>query len=97
MVRSRFLDSARRDRLATLKLRLLRPDIEIIDEPPRSDVLEFLDGVQPLHRVVLMMRYVDDLTVPAIAEEIGRDVAATHSLLARARADLRRLRLDATS
>ncbi len=96
VTRSRFLDGVRRDRLASAKLRLLRSEVDIVDEPSRSEVLELLEGLQPLHRLVLMMRYVDDLTVPMIAQEVGRDVTATHSLLARARAELRRQRLDAT-
>lgn len=97
VVRSRFLDGVRRKRLSASKLGLVRPDVEIVEDPTRREVLALLDGVQPLHRAVLMMRYVDDLPVPAIAAEIGRDVTATHSLLARARAELRRHRSDVTS
>ena len=97
VTRSRFIDGARRDRLAAMKLTLLRTDHEVDDEPTRSDVLELLAGVQPLHRVVLLMRYCDDMSVPTIAAEIGRQIPATNSLLARARADLRRQRSGASS
>jgi RNA polymerase sigma-70 factor (ECF subfamily) len=39
----------------------------------------------PDHQAVLSLRYLDDLTVPAVAEALGRSVHATESLLARAR------------
>ena len=55
----------------------------------RAEVLQWLQVVDPLHRVVLMARYVDGLTVPEIADSIGRSTTATHSLLARAREQLR--------
>jgi DNA-directed RNA polymerase specialized sigma24 family protein len=38
-----------------------------------------------------VLRYVDDLSVPAVATAIGRNLTATNSLLARARAELRRV------
>jgi RNA polymerase sigma-70 factor (ECF subfamily) len=34
---------------------------------------------------VLSLRYLDDLTVPEVADALGRSVHATESLLARAR------------
>jgi RNA polymerase sigma-70 factor (ECF subfamily) len=91
VARSRFFDWARRDRRAKAKMVLLHPVRETPDdEPSRTDVLDSLDRLQPLHRAVLMMRYVDRLPVPTIAGEIGRNLTATNSLLARARAELRR-------
>ncbi len=39
---------------------------------------------------MLVMRYLDGLTVAEIAEQLGRSVRATESLLARARAALRK-------
>lgn len=91
VARSRFLDWARRERRAQSKLTLLQPVRESRDdEPTRDDVLESLDVLQPLHRAVLMMRYVDGLSVPTISAEIGRNLSATNSLLARARAEFRR-------
>lgn len=90
VARSRFIDWARRDHRGRSKLALLRPLTEDSDEhPDRDQVLSMLGDVQPLHRAVLMMRYVEGLSVPAIASEIGRNLSATNSLLARARADLR--------
>ena len=91
VARSRFIDAARRERRRQSKLELIRrepapPD----DEPTSGDVLDRLDQLQPLHRAVLVLRYVDDLPVPAVAAAIGRKLTPTNSLLARARAELRR-------
>jgi DNA-directed RNA polymerase specialized sigma24 family protein len=38
--------------------------------------------------LVLILRYVDDLAVAAVAKEIGKSVRATEPMLARARAAL---------
>ena len=56
------------------------------EEPGR--ILEILRGVSPIHRLVLVLRYVDDLTVTEIARSVDRSVHATESLLVRARHDL---------
>jgi len=52
-------------------------------------VLEHLERLEPLHRTVLMLRYVDGLPVESIARDLGRTLPATYSLLARARTQLR--------
>jgi CubicO group peptidase (beta-lactamase class C family) len=44
--------------------------------------------VSPAHRLVLVLRFVDDLTVGEIARLIGRSIHATESLLVRARREL---------
>ncbi len=51
-------------------------------------LLAALDSVAADHRLVLILRYVDDLTVADVAKEIGRSVRATESMLARARSAL---------
>lgn len=92
VARSRFIDAARRERRHRSKLELLRrPDDRVDREPSWDDVLESLDQLQPMHRAVLVLRYVDDLPVPEVARAIGRNVTATNSVLARARAELRRV------
>jgi len=93
VARSRFLDHVRRERMSRSKLTLLaRTSTHDLDTDPSStQVLDRLDALQPLHRAVLVLRYVDDLAVPQVAELIGRGLPATNSLLARARAELRRL------
>jgi RNA polymerase sigma-70 factor (ECF subfamily) len=95
VARSRYIDWARRERRSATKLALLHsPTGNTVDDdrddPDRDEVLMMLADVQPLHRAVLMMRYVEEMSIPLIAEAIGRNISATNSLLARARAELRR-------
>jgi RNA polymerase sigma-70 factor (ECF subfamily) len=90
VARSRFIDDARRHQLGVKKLALLGRDGDTHGEATSSEVLDHLADLRPLHRAVLVLRYVDDLPVPEVAAAIGRDVTATNSLLARARAELRR-------
>jgi RNA polymerase sigma-70 factor, ECF subfamily len=47
-----------------------------------------LEQVPADHRLVLVLRYVDDLPVAEVAQLIGRSLPATESLLARARRSL---------
>ena len=49
-----------------------------------------LARLAPQHRMVLTLRYCDDLSVPQVADLIGRTVHATEGLLVRARAAFRR-------
>lgn len=49
---------------------------------------EALHALSPDHRLVLILRYVDDLSVADVATELGRSVRATESILVRARAAL---------
>lgn len=93
VARSRFVDLARREQRRESKLELLRRDHLTDDEPTDTDVLSRLAELQPLHRAVLVLRYVDGLAVADIAAVVGRSVTATNSLLARARAELRRSEL----
>jgi RNA polymerase sigma-70 factor (ECF subfamily) len=90
VARSRFLDHARRERLRGSKLELFRHVDGVDAEPSDTDVLASLAHLSPLHRAVLLWRYVDDLPVADLAALVGRGLTATNSLLARARAELRR-------
>jgi len=99
VARHRFLDHVRREARAQRKLRLVAMapvDEPSLHDPGRAEVLAGLQGLEPLHRAVLMMRYVDELGVPEIAEAIGRNTTATNSLLARAREQMRRQARHAT-
>lgn len=89
VARSRFLDHARRKRRAGRTLALVSSNDEYTDPPTRHEVLAGLSSLEPMHRLVLMLRYVDDMPVPTVAASIRRNVTATNSLLARARAELR--------
>ena len=91
VARSRFIDHARREQAFRSKIAALRPIADDDYGDPTSDqVLASLRRLQPLHRAALVLRYVDDLPVPEVAKSIGKSVTATNSLLARARAELRR-------
>jgi RNA polymerase sigma-70 factor (ECF subfamily) len=89
VARSRFLDHARREQRRMRKLALMATDDVHVEPPGRDEVLSGLSQLEPMHRLVLMMRYVDDMPLLAVASNIGRSPTATNSLLARARAELR--------
>jgi RNA polymerase sigma-70 factor (ECF subfamily) len=63
---------------------------ELADVEHREEVIQALGRLTALHRQVLVMKYVDDLTVEAIAAELGRGRTQVQSLLQRARDGLRR-------
>lgn len=71
-------------------------DMGVADDDPweeRLDALrarQTLDLLAPHHRGVLVLRYLDDLTVPQVAAELGRTRHATEALIVRARAAFRR-------
>jgi RNA polymerase sigma-70 factor (ECF subfamily) len=96
VARSRFIDAARRERRRQSKLQLLRREQPADIEPTGGEVLDRLDQLLPMHRAVLVLRYVDGLSVPEVATAIGRNLTATNSLLARARSELRRASGDTT-
>ncbi len=89
VARSRFVDHARREQRHLRRLAMVSSSDEHHDPPSSTDVLAGLADLEPMHRLVLMLRYVEDLSVPTIADTIGKNVTATNSLLARARAELR--------
>ncbi|MEO6572131.1 MAG: sigma-70 family RNA polymerase sigma factor [Ilumatobacteraceae bacterium] len=92
VARHRFIDHVRREASVERKLRLVAAGLtheSSPTQPSRAEVLDWLQLVDPLHRVVLMALYIDGSTVPEIADAIGRSTTATHSLLARAREQLR--------
>jgi RNA polymerase sigma-70 factor (ECF subfamily) len=47
-------------------------------------------SLPPDQQAVLSLRYLDDLSVPEVADVLGRSVHATESLLARARRAFRK-------
>lgn len=51
---------------------------------------ETLDHLAPQHRLVLTLRYLDDLPVSDVAEMLDRTLHATEALLVRAKAAFRR-------
>jgi RNA polymerase sigma-70 factor (ECF subfamily) len=56
---------------------------DVAFEPGRSSAA--LAAVSPMQRAALTLRYLDDLTVPQVAAALDRSVAATETLLMRAK------------
>lgn len=62
-------------------------ELEITDA--ERSAIELLEALPVDQRTAMTLRYVDDLTVAAVAEVLDRSIAATESLLARARRSLK--------
>jgi len=85
--RHRFIDQLRQQRRRTAReLGVAGPASEPPGDGPAVAALDRLPADQ---RLVLVLKYVDELSVAEVAHEIGRSVHATESLLARARTALR--------
>ncbi len=56
----------------------------------RDEIVRALGRLPAVHRQVLVMKYLDELSVSAIADELGRSAVQVQSLLQRARDGLRR-------
>jgi RNA polymerase sigma factor (sigma-70 family) len=56
----------------------------------RDQIVRALGLLPPIHRQVLVMKYLDELSVSEIAEDLGRSPVQIQSLLQRARDGLRR-------
>ena len=56
----------------------------------RDEIVRALGRLPAVHRQVLVMKYLDGLSVSAIADELGRSPVQVQSLLQRARDGLRR-------
>ncbi|MCU1390517.1 MAG: rpoE [Ilumatobacteraceae bacterium] len=89
VARHKLLDHFRRvtreQRKLTLAYRSGDGDTDEFDGIGAAAALELLAGLSPTHRIVLLLRYVDDLAVSEVARMIGSSISATESLLVRAR------------
>ena len=89
---ARYYEQERRRAIARAAL------VVVDDEVPepaeraseRDQVLRALGALPPLHRQVLVWKYLDELSVEEIATELARPRVQVQSLLQRARAGLRR-------
>jgi RNA polymerase sigma-70 factor, ECF subfamily len=84
--RHRFLDGIRGADREHRRLRLVEPVADGSSEAP--DVTGLAD-LPDRERAALVLRYLDDLSVPEVAAEMGLTVHAAESLLARARRRMR--------
>lgn len=85
--RRQGLDDRSRAMMAQSGQELEDPWEETLDRVALHAALAELNGFQ---RAALTLRYLDGLRVADVAEHIGRSVPATETLLARAKAALRR-------
>jgi RNA polymerase sigma-70 factor (ECF subfamily) len=91
VARNRLIDHWRRTARERRRLQLAwsGPDsAEWADDgsPLEPEVVnQVMRGLAPDHQAVLSLRYLDDLSVPEVADALGRSVHATESLLVRAR------------
>ena len=93
VARHKLVDHYRRDGSEKRRMALVwagghQPDDDQLDDLDRESpqrVVELLRGLSSAHRLVLSLRYVDELSVGEIASLLGRSVRATESLLVRAR------------
>jgi len=96
IARHKLADHWRREAREAVRLQTVRSRRQDEPEDPWEAELDrvvaqhTLGQLSPAHRMVLTLRYVDDLPVPDVAELIGRTVHATEALLVRARAAFRR-------
>lgn len=90
-IRHRFLDRLRSAAREERRMRLVAvtEDAAIDEASPETSVVTQLAGLPERDRAALVLRYVDDLPVPEVADALGLSVHAAESLLARARARLR--------
>lgn len=90
IARNRLIDHWRREAVAARSLTMLDGGADGHDDPwdavlDQQRAHQVLDELAPMHRAVLVLRYLDDLSVGEVAASIGKSVRATESLLARAR------------
>ena len=99
VARHKLIDRLRRNEREERKLALVAAsDNDGVDEElPTVDRLVLRGAIRklpPLQRAVLALRYVDDLSIIDIANDLDRSVSAVDSLLRRARRQLRELLLE---
>lgn len=87
-IRNRHIDRLRRGAREEQRLRLIGgASLGAAEHELPGSVVDVLPARE---RAALVLRYVDDLSVPAVAGQLGITVHATESLLARARARARK-------
>ena len=60
-------------------------DLQWLPDQEPAGIVQALAGLRAEHRLVLVLKYLDDLTVVQIAAALGKSPQAVESLLARAR------------
>jgi RNA polymerase sigma-70 factor (ECF subfamily) len=93
VARSRLIDHYRRAQRERTKLALVagrrQHDVDLLDGITEAEAHAALQALDAQHRLALVLRYLDDLSVSEVAHLLGKSVRATESLLVRARTALR--------
>jgi RNA polymerase sigma-70 factor (ECF subfamily) len=103
VARHKVIDQYRKVARDERRLMLLSSRGDEVDDPlalagqDPARIVQALGGLRAEHRLVLVLKYLDDLTVDQIAAEIGKSPQAIESLLARARRALARQVQEVTS
>jgi len=93
VARHKLIDHWRGQSRTERALRAVEGEGRADDWDERLDGMLAMDTLRSLraqHRAALTLRYVDDMPVAEVAEQLGRTVHATEALLVRARAAFRR-------
>lgn len=94
VARHKLIDYYRKQERDTRKLTLVAESIATEAPPVEDDVAEraraALDKVSGMQHAALVLRYLDDLSVPEVAQALDKTIHATESLLARGRASFKR-------
>ncbi len=87
---ARHWESERRSDVARSRLQVV-PDVDVEQQLlDKDEVAAALGRLPALHRQVLVLKYLDELPVQDIAEQVGRTKVQVQSLLQRAREGLRK-------
>jgi RNA polymerase sigma-70 factor (ECF subfamily) len=93
IARHKLVDHWRREARANRHLESVGYALEDTVVPPEPFEAErtarTLAGLSPMHRMALVLRYVDGLSVAEVATAVGRSLHATETLLMRAKAAFR--------
>lgn len=88
VARRRLVDHWRAEARRADRLERMRSDLLVHERASRPDgsrVVRALDSLPMHHRAALVLRYLDELSVSEVAEELEMTYKATESLLSRAR------------
>ena len=95
IARHKLVDHWRRRAREDRKLQVAQAEPAVTEDPwdTKLDVIrahEVLAALGAHHRTALTLRYLDGLSVPQVADHLGRTIHATEALLVRARSAFRR-------
>jgi RNA polymerase sigma-70 factor (ECF subfamily) len=96
IARHKLLDHYRREARRGTVDALEEPAVNRLGED-RERVLGALRAVPPMQRAALVLRHMEGLSVPELAQVLGRSVEAAESLLSRGRVGFKRAYLEEAS